>query len=337
MALRPQKPIPPIATPEPSRSRPELRAISTAVALRDLRRTYDGHEVVRGVSFEIHEGEIFGLLGPNGAGKTTLLSMISTRIRPTSGDAWVYGKHVQDDVTAVRRLLNVAPQEEALYPSLTAAENLAFFAELYGVPRRDRPARVAEALEAVGLTTRKDDRVATYSGGMRRRLNLGCGLVSGPRLLLLDEPTVAVDPQSRAHIFDAVRKLRGRGVTILYTTHYLEEAENLCDRIAIMDEGRIIALGTLATLLGLSHSTEVIELRLERPPLGVAAIERLEHVERVETVGNEVRIFTTRGQQVLPLVYAVASQLGQPIVQTRVSPVTLDDVFLELTGKELRD
>src|SRR5213593_990122 len=282
MAFRPAKPILPGA-PELERSHPGLRVVSTAVALRDLRREYDGREVVRGVSFDIHEGEIFGLLGPNGAGKTTTLSMISTRIRPTSGDVWVFGKHVVHDVTAARRLLNVAPQEEALYPSLTAAENLAFFAELYGVSRRDRPARVAEALEAVGLMARKDDRVGTYSGGMRRRLNLGCALVREPRLVLLDEPTVAVDPQSRAHIFDAVRTLRARGMTILYTTHYLEEAENLCDRIAIMDEGRIIALGTLAELLGLSHAREVIELRLVRPPLSVAALERMEYVERVET------------------------------------------------------
>jgi ABC-2 type transport system ATP-binding protein len=336
MALHPVKPTT-LRAEEPVRSRPELRAVSTAVTLRDLRREYDGHEVVRGVSFDIREGEIFGLLGPNGAGKTTVLSMISTRIRPTRGDAWVYGKHVVHDVTAVRCLLNVAPQEEALYPSLTAAENLSFFAELYGVLRRDRPAAIAEALEAVGLTARRDDRVATYSGGMRRRLNLACALVSSPRLVLLDEPTVAVDPQSRANIFDAVRTLRARGMTILYTTHYLEEAENLCDRIAIMDEGQISALGTLAELLALSHATEVIELRLAHPPESAAALERLEHVQRVETVGNEIRVFTTCGQQVLPRVYAAASQLGQPIVQTRVSPVTLDDVFLELTGKELRD
>src|SRR2546426_9146097 len=299
MAFRPVKPIP-FRTPEPARARPELRVLSTAVALRDLRREYDGREVVRGVAFEIREGEIFGLLGPNGAGKTTVLSMISTRIRPTSGDAWVYGKHVVHDLTAARRLLNVAPQEEALYPSLTAAENLAFFAQLYGVPRRDRAARVAEALEAVGLTARRDDRVATYSGGMRRRLNLGCALGSAPRLVLLDEPTVAVDPQSRANIFDAVRTLRARGTTILYTTHYLEEAENLCDRIAIMDEGRVVAVGTLSELLALSHATEVIELRLVHPPATLDSLEHIEGVQKVEAVGNEVRVFTTRPQHVLP-------------------------------------
>src|SRR5262249_51972924 len=199
----------PVPVPDPPR--PQLRAVSSAVVLRDLRREYGGREVVRGVSLEIPAGEIFGLLGPNGAGKTTLLSMISTRLRPTSGDAWVLGKHVTHDVDAVRRLLNVAPQEEALYPSLTAAEKLSFLAELYGVPRSERASRVAEALEAVELTGRKDDRVSTYSGGMRRRLNLGCALVTAPRVVLLDEPTVAVDPQSRAHIFDAVRKLRTRG------------------------------------------------------------------------------------------------------------------------------
>jgi len=248
----------------------------------------------------------------------------------------VYGKHVVSDVDAVRRLLNVAPQEEALYPSLTADENLSFFAELYGVPRAERRRRVAEALEAVGLASRKDDRVGTYSGGMRRRLNLGCALVSNPRLILLDEPTVAVDPQSRSHIFDAVRALRARGTTILYTTHYLEEAENLCDRVAIMDEGRVVASGTLPELLSLSTATEVIELRLLNPPETTVAIEALEGVRKVETTGNDLRVFTSRAQLTLPRIYRAMSTIGH-IVRTRVTPVTLDDVFMELTGKELRD
>jgi ABC-2 type transport system ATP-binding protein len=317
--------------------RPGVRAVSDAVVLRDVRREYDGREVVCGVSLDIREGEIFGILGPNGAGKTTLLSIMSTRIRPSGGDAWVYGKHVVHDVDAARRLLNVTPQEEALYPTLTAEENLEFFAELYGVPRRERARRVQEALDAVALGARKDDRVATYSGGMRRRLNLGCALVSGPRLVLLDEPTVGVDPQSRAHIFDAVRKLRAAGTTIVYTTHYLEEAEDLCDRIAIMDEGRIVASGTLAELLPLSRATEVIQLRLLHPPDTLAPLEAAEGVQKVEVVGNEVRLFTTRAQVALPRVYQAIAELGQTVLQTRVTPVTLDDVFLELTGKELRD
>jgi len=320
-----------------TRPRPDLRAVSDAIVLRDVRRAYDGRDVVRGVSLEIRAGEIFGVLGPNGAGKTTLLSIISTRIRPSEGDAWVHGKHVVHDVDAARRLLNVAPQEEALYPTLTAEENLAFFAELYGVRRSERAQRVQEALDTVGLASRKDDRVATYSGGMRRRLNLGCALVSGPRVVLLDEPTVAVDPQSRAHIFDAVRKLRAAGTTIVYTTHYLEEAEDLCDRIAIMDEGQVVACGTLAELLPLARATEVIRLRLLHPPNTLAPLEAAEGVEKVEAVGNEIRLFTTRAQLALPRVYRTIAQLGQTVLQTRVTPVTLDDVFLELTGKELRD
>jgi ABC-2 type transport system ATP-binding protein len=317
--------------------RPALRSVSTAVVLRDVRREYEGREVVRGVSLEIREGEIFGILGPNGAGKTTLLSMVSTRLRATSGDIWVHGKHVGSDVDAVRRLLNVAPQEEALYPSLTGAENLAFFAELYGVPRAERPRHVAEALDAVELTGRKDDRVATYSGGMRRRLNLGCALVSGPKVVLLDEPTVAVDPQSRAHIFDAVRALRARGTTILYTTHHLQEAEDLCDRVAIMDEGQVVACGTLPELLTMSRATEVVELRLLEPLETLDPLRSLDGVRSVEAVGHELRVFTTRAQQALPKIYRTVATLGHSIVRTRVTPVTLDDVFLELTGKELRD
>ena len=308
-----------------------------AVVIQDLRRSFNGREAVRGISLEIGDGEIFGLLGPNGAGKTTTISMVSTRIRPTSGDVWIFGKHVRRDVHAARRFLNMAPQEEALYPSLTGEENLTFIARLYGVPRAERRRLVAEALELVALTARKEDRVATYSGGMRRRLNLGCALVSSPRLLLLDEPTVGVDPQSRAHIFDAVRHLRAEGMTIVYTTHYLEEAEDLCDRIAILDEGRMVALGTLPELLARSHANEVIELRFSQPPRDLEAVERLDGVLRVELAGNELRVFTSRAQRVLAALCGTPPLLDQPIVTTKVTPITLENVFIELTGKELRD
>ncbi len=308
-----------------------------AVVIQNLRRSFNEREAVQGISLEISEGEIFGLLGPNGAGKTTTISMIATRIRPTSGDVHIFGKHVLRDVNAARRLLNVAPQEEALYPSLTGEENLYFFARLYGVPRRERRHHVDQALDLVALTARKDDRVSTYSGGMRRRLNLGCALVSGPRLLLLDEPTVGVDPQSRAHIFDAVRHLRAQGMTIVYTTHYLEEAENLCDRIAIMDEGRLVALGTLPELLARSHANEVIELKLSQPPADLGAVERLDGVLRVELAGNELRVFTSRAQRVLAALCGTPPLLDPQIITTRVSPITLENVFIELTGKDLRD
>ena len=320
-----------------TRPRPDLRAVSDAIVLRDVRRAYDGRDVVRGVSLEIRAGEIFGVLGPNGAGKTTLLSIISTRIRPSEGDAWVHGKHVVHDVDAARRLLNVAPQEEALYPSLTGEENLYFFTRLYGVARRERRGNIEEALELVQLTPRKDDPVATYSGGMRRRLNLAASLVTRPRLLLLDEPTVGVDPQSRAHIFDAVRHLRAQGMTIVYTTHYLEEAEGLCERIAIMDEGRVVALGTLPELLARSHASEVIELKLSEPPANLEAVERLDGVLRVELAGTELRVFTSRAQRVLAALCAATPLLDQSIVTTKVTPISLENVFIELTGKGMRD
>jgi len=307
-----------------------------ALVTKDLRRSYDGREAVRGITLEIAEGEIFGLLGPNGAGKTTTLSMISTRIRPTAGDAWVFGKHLVREVHAARRFLNVAPQEEALYPELTGRENLEFFAQLYGVPRPDRVKRVDDALETVELSARQHDRVHAYSGGMRRRLNLGCALVSAPRLILLDEPTVGVDPQSRAHIFQAVNQLRSEGVTILYTTHYLQEAEDLCDRIAIMDEGRLEALGTLSELLSLSRASEVIELRLARESERAEAFRRTDGVERLEVSGTLVRIYTRDSRRILSLLCS-SDLLGAPIVQIRVTPISLETIFLELTGKELRD
>lgn len=310
--------------------------MSAAVVTKDLRRTYDGREAVRGISLSIPQGEIFGLLGPNGAGKTTTLSMISTRIWPTSGDAWVCGKHVVKEVHRARRFLNVAPQEEAHYPTLTAEENLQFFARLYGVPSSERAERVEKALAVVELQGRRHDRVGTFSGGMRRRLNLGCALVSAPRVLLLDEPTVGVDPQSRAHIFEAVRKLREDGLTILYTTHYLAEAEELCDRIGVIDEGKIVALGTIPELLAGSKTREVVELRFEHEMHALPLAENHPAAEKVEFHGPLVRIHARHAEPLLATLCAPGA-LDEKIVQIKVTPVSLETIFLEITGKELRD
>ena len=310
--------------------------MAAAVVTEELRRTYEGREAVRGISLTIPEGEIFGLLGPNGAGKTTTLSMISTRIRPTSGDAWVCGKHVVKEVHRARRFLNVAPQEEAHYPTLTAEENLQFFARLYGVPTAKRSALVEKALAVVELQGRRHDRVGTFSGGMRRRLNLGCALVSGPRVLLLDEPTVGVDPQSRAHIFDAVRRLREEGLTILYTTHYLAEAEELCDRIGVIDEGKIVVLGSIPELLAGSRTREVVELRFPRPISSLPLVENHPEVEKVEFHGPLVRIYARHAQPLLATVCAPGA-LSEDLVQIKVTPVSLETIFMEITGKELRD
>ncbi len=310
--------------------------MAAAVVTEELRRTYEGREAVRGISLTIPEGEIFGLLGPNGAGKTTTLSMISTRIRPTSGDAWVCGKHVVKEVHRARRFLNVAPQEEAHYPTLTAEENLQFFARLYGVPAAERAALVEKALAVVELQGRRHDRVGTFSGGMRRRLNLGCALVSGPRVVLLDEPTVGVDPQSRAHIFDAVRRLREEGLTILYTTHYLAEAEELCDRIGVIDEGKIVALGTIPELLAGSRTREVVELRFPTAISRLPIVEDHPEVEKVEFHGPLVRVYARHAQALLATVCAPGA-LDMELIQIKVTPVSLETIFMEITGKELRD
>src|SRR5215470_17508996 len=231
------------------------------VDVDNLGKRYGDLDAVRGVSFAIQPGEVLGLLGPNGAGKTTTISMLSTLLRPSYGDAHVFGKSVVSDVRSVRRLVGIAPQDISLYPNLSAVENLDFFGRIYGVASARLRTRAAELLDLVGLTARADERVDTYSGGMKRRLNLACGLVHAPRLLLLDEPTVGVDPQSRHHILTAIHGIARQGTTVLYTTHYMEEAERLCDRIAIMDEGRIVATGTLAELLQIVGMGEVIEIR----------------------------------------------------------------------------
>src|SRR5579863_1930796 len=221
------------------------------VALRvdALSKRYGAIEAVAGVSFDVREGEIFGLLGLNGAGKTTLISMLATERRPSAGDAILLGHSIREERRAVRRMIGVAPQEIALYPMLTAAENLRFFGRIYDIRGQELTERVEQLLEFVGLQDRGNDRVATYSGGMKRRLNLAVALVHRPKLILLDEPTAGVDPQSREEILNLVRRLRDDGNAVLYTTHYMEEAEALCDRLGVLNQGKLVAVGTLDALL----------------------------------------------------------------------------------------
>jgi len=212
------------------------------VEVRDLRKVFNGTTAVDGVSFTINRGEIFGLLGPNGAGKTTTIRMMSTTLPMTSGDVVIGGHSVRERPGEVRRLIGVCPQEIALYLELSALDNLVFFGRMEGLSKAEAVRRARANLELVGLAERARHRVAKFSGGMKRRVNLAVSLMNRPELLFLDEPTVGVDPQSRNHIFDTIEGLRDEGMTILYTTHYMEEADRLCDRIAIMDNGRVVAL-----------------------------------------------------------------------------------------------
>jgi linearmycin/streptolysin S transport system ATP-binding protein len=229
------------------------------VQVLNLVKTFDKFEAVKDVSFTIGRGEIFGLLGPNGAGKSTTINMMCGYLKPTSGDTVINGISVTKEPLKVKRIIGVVPQEIALYKDLTSMENLEFFGEIYGLSRQERKARSEEVLRFVGLYDRRKEPIKNFSGGMQRRINMAIAMLHKPNFLLMDEPTVGVDPQSRENIFDTIEQLRDQGTTILYTTHYMEEAERLCNHIAIMDEGRIIAMGTLEQLLALRDETREVQ------------------------------------------------------------------------------
>ena len=232
-----------------------------ALQVSGLTKRYGDTAAVNGLNFEIAEGEIFGLLGPNGAGKTTTIAMLATQRAPSSGDATLFGRSARKDPYRVRQMIGFAPQEVSLYPALTAAENLQFFGRIYGVKQADLRDRVDELLALVGLDAHRDNQVGIFSGGMKRRLNLAASLIHRPKLILLDEPTAGVDPQSREQILKIIGGLRDDGNAILYTTHYMEEAERLCDRLGILSEGKLVAVGSLDELLSGLEYAEIIEVR----------------------------------------------------------------------------
>jgi len=323
------------AARDPILQQPAPRTDQPAVRVEALCKRYDAIEAVAGLSFEIAEGEVFGLLGPNGAGKTTTISVLATRLRPSAGDALVFGHSVRTDVAAVRQMIGVVPQEISVYPQLTAAENVKFFGRMYGVPKARLASRTDELLELVGLEGRRNDAVETFSGGMKRRLNLAVSLVHDPKLLLLDEPTVGVDPHSREHIFSIVRQLRAQRTAILYTTHYMEEAERLCDRLGIMDEGKIIAMGTLDNLLRALDYAEVIDLRGLPPSVDVGRLRNTPGVGRIEMRDHGVRLFVRSAARVLAPIQQVIGRANG--VHIEITPLSLEKLFLQLTGKELRD
>lgn len=307
-----------------------------ALQVRGLRKVYGKLVAVRELTFEIRTGEVFGLLGPNGAGKTTTISMIATQLRPSAGDALVFGHSVVADTRRVRQLVGLVPQEVSLYPQLTARENIKFFGRMYGVPENTLAARVNALLELVGLENRHSEPVAEFSGGMKRRLNLAVSLVHDPKLLLLDEPTVGVDPHSREKIFSIVHALRAQGKSILYTTHYMEEAERLCDRIGIMDEGAIIAMGPLPDLLNEAGCSEVIDIRGLPEDFDRGSLHALPGVCRVESLNDGLRLFVHRAVPALEPLHHCLQRVADRVT-VEIAPISLENLFLRLTGKELRD
>jgi ABC-2 type transport system ATP-binding protein len=307
-----------------------------ALHVAGLGKRYGAAEAVVQLSFDIFEGEVFGLLGPNGAGKTTTTSMLATERRPSAGDATLFGYSICKEPKAVRRMIGVAPQEVALYPTLSAAENLRFFGRVHGVRRKELERRIDELLGLVGLEAHRDAVVATFSGGMQRRLNLAVALVHEPRLLLLDEPTAGVDPQSRQHIFDIIRRLRDRGAAILYTTHYMEEAEKLCDRLGIIDQGRIIAIGTLKNLIGAANCPETIEISGLGAEADLGAMRSRVGVVRVENSNGLIRIQVRNAAKLLDPLQQLIGR-SKKAVRLKIMPPSLEQLFLQLTGRELRE
>jgi ABC-2 type transport system ATP-binding protein len=310
------------------------------VTAENLVKKYDRLTAVDGVSFTIDEGQIFGFLGPNGAGKSTTISMLSTYLEPTSGDAVIDGFSVTRQANNVKNIIGVVPQDIALYPTLTAIQNLKFYGKMYGMGGEALDRRCRELLELVELWERRDGRVDQFSGGMKRRINMAAGLLHHPRFLLLDEPTVGVDPQSREHIFETIFKIRDSGTTVLYTSHYMEEVELLCDYIAIMDKGKMVASGTLKELLAMLGEGGVIELEVAPPgcPAGLEQkIGGQKGVTSIKQQDGRLMISSQHSAHSLPPVLKVLEDSGCEVNHLEIYTPNLEKLFIHLTGKELRE
>ncbi|MBT8108333.1 MAG: ABC transporter ATP-binding protein [Gammaproteobacteria bacterium] len=310
--------------------------------VENLVKNYGELTAVDDVSFEAHAGAVFGLLGPNGAGKSTAINCISGLLTPTAGRIAVNGHDVVKDGKAAKQSLGVVPQELALYEDLSAIENLRYWGKAYGLRGKALEDRVATVLTAIGLADRAKDLPKAFSGGMKRRLNFGCGVVHQPKLLLLDEPTVGVDPQSRAKLFDLVEAERKNGACVLYTTHYMEEAERLCDWLAIIDHGKVIAKGTVAELKAQLGARDALQLSGQFPAEGTArAIEALASdiadLELLNQAEDSLLLALSKASQHLPKIFTAITGAGGNVTETSLRSPNLETLFLLLTGKELRE
>ena len=325
-----------IDTPAPAGATADARAV--VLEARDLRKRYGSIEAVKGVSFRIHEGETYGLLGPNGAGKTTTISIVCGLLARDAGEVTLDGTPVDVGAVAAKAGIGFVPQDLAIYPDLSARENLEFFGRLYGLGGAALKSRTNEVLELVGLADRAKDRTSTYSGGMQRRLNIGIGLLHQPRLLLLDEPTVGVDPQSRNAILESIAALGKAGMAILYTTHYMEEAERLCDRIGIIDEGEIRAEGTRRELVALIGQEDQVRLTVTGDmTAAVEAVRALAGVASADAKDGVLEILVTDSHRALPRLLDAVETAGASVRGVDLVTPDLESVFLHLTGRALRD
>jgi ABC-2 type transport system ATP-binding protein len=329
------------------------------VETKDLAKTFSNAQggqvqAVKGIDLQIQKGEIFSLLGPNGAGKTTTISMISGLIEPTRGDASIGGYSITRQPLQAKRLLGVVPQEIALYPTLSARQNLEFFGRMYGLSGKDLTRRVDAMLDFVELSDRQSERIETYSGGMKRRINIAAGLLHDPQVVYMDEPTVGVDPQSRRRILDTVKQLREqRGMTVLYTTHMMEEAQELSDRVGIIDHGEIIALGTPGDLIQQVGEQDRLIFKVGQAAVSNELLESIcnsvegvtraifdppgEAGEDTKNISGLIVVTAKRGRKALRFILRLAEEAGIEIESVEVREPDLEAVFLHLTGRELRD
>lgn len=308
-----------------------LDIINISKGFKDLKAVDD-------LSFSIEEGEIFGLLGPNGAGKSTTISLISTLLRPDKGDIYYKDINIFENPKILENELGLVPQDIALYPTLSGYENLKFWGHVYGIRGKELKSRIQEIAELIGLSDRLKDKVEKYSGGMKRRLNIGVALIHKPRLLIMDEPTVGIDPQSRNHILNTVKMLNKEGMTIIYTSHYMEEAEELCDKICIIDKGKLLAQGTKDELIKLVNGREKIDVvfnSLDSELLD--KINKLSYVDEIIVKDNTCSIISEMAENLMGDLIQIIKDTNKKILSMDVKKPTLEIVFLHLTGRALRD
>ena len=309
-----------------------------AVEVQNITKKFGDLTAVDDVSFSVAEGEFFGFLGPNGAGKTTLIRILTTLIRPTSGKAKVACCDVIGRPEEVRREIGVVPQAMTSDLDLTGYENMDIYGRFYGIPKKERNERVTSLLDIVGLTARKDDLVATYSGGMRRRLELARVLVHKPKILFLDEPTMGLDPQSRRVVWDFIRKFKEDSMTMFLTTHYMDEADSLCDRVAIIDRGKIIAMGSPNELKAEIPGNDIISLTVETPvDAFIGEIKALPFVHNVNMEGDTMRVYVDNGTQNLAYLLEKVKSIGIKMASATIHQQSLEDVFIHHTGRSIRE
>lgn len=306
--------------------------------IKGLYKSFKDNVALKHVDLVIEEGEVFGLLGPNGAGKTTLINLLSMAKYKDKGEIKLFGKELESNEMAIKAKMGIVPQELALFEELNAYDNVSFFGSLYGLKGKVLKEKVMQALAFVGLEDRAKDKAKTFSGGMKRRLNIACGIVHEPKLVIMDEPTVGIDPQSRKYILEAIKKLNKEGTTIIYTTHYMEEAEILCERIAIIDRGDIIAIGTQEELALLIEDKTTLQITLrDITKVNQQKLGQIKGVENIKFDGNMLTVYSRKEVTNLDQIINLLVQEGGEITNIYSKQMNLEDMFLNLTGRALRD